>query len=274
MMPVGMCVIRTAEVGGVDVLAAGAARTHGVDADVLGPDFDVDVLGLRQHRDRGRRCVDAPLVLGLGHALHAMHAGFEFHPREHALTRDARHDFLIAARIGVAGRKHLHLPAFNVGIALIHAEKVGREQRCLFAASACANLDDGALVVRGVLGQQLNLQRMFKLVHARLRCRQLFASEFRHFGLGGRVFGHLPEVVALLLRRLQRLDQGHKRIEIGEVLGELSECLLIGARRKLGLQCFPTAYQTVKFVFWNACHTVPGRMSYRALVSSRVRLAA
>ena len=150
------------------MLAASAAGPHGVDADIRIPDFDVDLLGLGQHGDRGRRCVDAALVLGLGHALHAMHARFEFHPREHALTRDARHDFLIAARIGVAGRKHLHLPAFNVGIALIHAEKIGREQRSLLAASACANLDDGTLVVGGVLGKQLDLQRMFKLVHARL----------------------------------------------------------------------------------------------------------
>src|SRR4029079_18355444 len=37
--------------GLVDVLAAGAARTHGVDAQVGVIDDDVDLLGLRQHRD-------------------------------------------------------------------------------------------------------------------------------------------------------------------------------------------------------------------------------
>ena len=74
MMPVGRWVMRTAEFGLVDVLAAGAARAHGVDADVLGLDVDVDVLGLRQHGDGGGRGVDAPAGLGDRDALHAMHA--------------------------------------------------------------------------------------------------------------------------------------------------------------------------------------------------------
>ena len=61
-------------IGLVDVLAAGAARAHGVDADVLGLDVDIDLLGLRQHGDGRRRSVDAPAALGRRNALHAMHA--------------------------------------------------------------------------------------------------------------------------------------------------------------------------------------------------------
>ena len=34
-----------------------------------------------------------PLRLGFRHALHPVHAGFEFQPREDAFARDARHDF-------------------------------------------------------------------------------------------------------------------------------------------------------------------------------------
>ena len=48
----------------VDVLAAGAARAHRIDADVLGPDLQVDVLHLGQHGNRGGRGVDAPARLG------------------------------------------------------------------------------------------------------------------------------------------------------------------------------------------------------------------
>jgi hypothetical protein len=47
--------------GLVDVLAAGAAGAHGVDAQVVGPDVDVDLLGLGQHRHRSRpRCARGP----------------------------------------------------------------------------------------------------------------------------------------------------------------------------------------------------------------------
>ena len=44
---------------------------------ILLVDLDVDLLGLGQDRDRGRRGVDAPRGLGLGHALHAVHAALE-----------------------------------------------------------------------------------------------------------------------------------------------------------------------------------------------------
>ena len=41
---------------------------------VLGIDLDLDVLDLGHHRDGRRRGVDAPLRLGRGDALHAVHA--------------------------------------------------------------------------------------------------------------------------------------------------------------------------------------------------------
>ena len=79
--------MRTAAVGGVDRLAARAAGAEDVDAQVLVVDLDVDLLGLRQHRDGRRRGMDAARGLGLRHALHAVHARFEFQPGEHAAAR-------------------------------------------------------------------------------------------------------------------------------------------------------------------------------------------
>ena len=70
--------------GLVDVLAAGALRAHGIDAEIRLVDGDVDVLGFRQHRNRRRRGVNAAGGLGVGHALYAMHAGFEFELGEDA----------------------------------------------------------------------------------------------------------------------------------------------------------------------------------------------
>ena len=62
-MPVGRCVMRTADFGLVDVLPAGAAGAHRIDADVVRLDVDIDVLGFRQHRDRRRRRMNAPAAL-------------------------------------------------------------------------------------------------------------------------------------------------------------------------------------------------------------------
>ena len=144
-------------VGGVDRLAAGAARPEHVDAQILLVDLDIDLFRLWQHGDGRRRGMDATLRLGLRHALHAMHAGFEFQPGEHALAGDIGDDFLVAAGGQLARRDDGDLPAMGVGVALIHAEQIGREQSRLLAAGPGAHLEDGALLVGGVLGQQLHL---------------------------------------------------------------------------------------------------------------------
>src|SRR5256885_13119287 len=56
-------------IGGVDGLAAGAGRTEGVDAQVLGFDLDVDIVGFGENRDSGGGSVDAALRFGCRNAL-------------------------------------------------------------------------------------------------------------------------------------------------------------------------------------------------------------
>ena len=81
-MPVGRCVMRIADVGLVDVLAAGAAGAEGVDAQLGRVERDLlGLVGLGQHRDRAGAGVDAALGLGRRHALHAVAAGFELELR-------------------------------------------------------------------------------------------------------------------------------------------------------------------------------------------------
>ena len=101
--------------------------------------------------------MDAPAGLGRRHALHAVHAGFEFQMGKDALARHRGDDFLVAADLAVAGRDDLDPPAARGGIALIHAEQVAGEQRRLVAAGAGADFEDGVLVVGGILGQQQDL---------------------------------------------------------------------------------------------------------------------
>ena len=91
-------------IGGVDRLSAGTAGAEHVDSQILVVDLDVDFFGLGQHRHGRGRGMDAPLRLGLRHALHAVHTGLVFHPREHALAGDVGDDFLVAARRATRSR--------------------------------------------------------------------------------------------------------------------------------------------------------------------------
>ena len=72
-------------VGGVDALPARAGRAEHVDAQVVRVDLDLDVLGLGQHQHAGGGGVDAPLRLGGGHALHAVHAALVLQPGPRAV---------------------------------------------------------------------------------------------------------------------------------------------------------------------------------------------
>ena len=94
-----------------------------------------------------------PLRLGVGHALHPVHAGFEFQFGERAAALHLGDDFLEAAHGAFAGGDHLDLPALQGGKTLIHPEQVAGEQRGLVAAGAGADFQHHVALVHGVLGQ-------------------------------------------------------------------------------------------------------------------------
>ena len=141
---------------------------HGVDLQIRFVDLDVDVLGFRQHGDRRGRGVDAALRFGVRHALHAMHAGFEFQLGEGAAAADFGDDFLVAAHGAFARGDHLDLPALLGGIALVHAEQIAGEQRGLVAAGAGADFEDDVALVHRVLRQQRQADLLLELVAPRL----------------------------------------------------------------------------------------------------------
>src|SRR5579871_5582607 len=98
--------------------------------------------------------MDPPARLGRWHALHAVRARLEFEPGKDPLAGDVGDDFLVAAGVAGALGKDLHAPAVEISIALIHAKKIAGEQRRLVAAGAGADLENGALLVGGVLGEK------------------------------------------------------------------------------------------------------------------------
>ena len=75
-MPVGQVRDAHRRVGHVDVLAAGAARAVGVDAQILLVDLDLDVFRqLRPDEDRGERGVPARRLVERRDAHQPVHAG-------------------------------------------------------------------------------------------------------------------------------------------------------------------------------------------------------
>ena len=102
-------------VGGVDALAARAARAEGVDPQILVVDLDVDLLGFRQHRDCDRRGVDAAARFRRGHPLDPMDAALVLQLAVRAAPLDHRDHFLEAAAAGVVARHDLEPPAVTLG---------------------------------------------------------------------------------------------------------------------------------------------------------------
>ena len=146
-MPVGTCVMPHGRVGRVHRLPARARGAVDVDLQVLLVDLDVDLLGLRHHRDGGGRGVDAPLRLGLGDALHAVRAALVLEDRVGAVALDREDALLDAAAVARAHLELLPVEAAALGVALEHPREVGGPERGLVAADALPDLDDHVLVV-------------------------------------------------------------------------------------------------------------------------------
>src|SRR5262245_31367160 len=102
--------------------------------------------------------MDAALRLGLGHPLHPVYTRFEFETGIGARSGDGGDDLLVAAVIAFARRDYLDPPALDAGIALIHAEEVTDENRCLVTAGAGPDFKDDIALIRRVLGQEQDLE--------------------------------------------------------------------------------------------------------------------
>jgi hypothetical protein len=111
----------------------------------------VDIVDLRKHRDGGGGCVDAPLRLGRGDALHSVHATLKAKLRVHVVARDRCDYFLEPAGRGFTQRHDLDLPALCFRVSRIHSEEIGCKQGCLLSSGAAANLEDGVALVVGIL---------------------------------------------------------------------------------------------------------------------------
>src|SRR5690606_24594136 len=114
--------------GAVDVLAAGAARPAYLDAQIVGPDLDIDLLGLGHHGDRHRRGVDPALRLGGRDALDTVYARLVLENAENLVAGHAEEHFLEAADFGGTAGEVLRFPPPGLGVALVGAQQFGGEK--------------------------------------------------------------------------------------------------------------------------------------------------
>lgn len=103
-------------VRGVNGLAAGSRGPVDVDLEIVLVDFELfGLVHFRQHQNAGSRGVDAPLRLGDGNALHAVHAALELQPRVDALggivriALDGHLNVLVAAKVRFVRGNHFRL---------------------------------------------------------------------------------------------------------------------------------------------------------------------
>ena len=214
------------------MLAARARRAIRVDLEVGLVDLDLaDVLGLREHGDGARGRVDATLRFGLGHSLHAMHAGFEFELRVRALARDARDDFAIAAVLALVGAQYLDTPALPLGVAAVHAKQIAGEDRGFVAARAGAHLEEQVRIVVGILRHEMQQQLPFEGRAAPDELLVLVLGERAHVGIGARTQFRGSRDIALELA--VKVEIPRHRVEPRVLLRQLAEPILVEDRSRV-----------------------------------------
>ena len=232
-MPVGRCVMRTAEsvlltcwppaplARKVSIRRSAGFSTTSATSSASGSTATVHaVVWMR------------PCALGLRHALHAMPARLELELRVDAVAFDAQHHFLVAADLGRAFADDLAAPAAAFAVAQIHARQVAGEQRRFVAAGAGADLQEGVARVVRVARQQPGLQIGQQGLQVGLGRGDFVARQFAEFGVieHRAAFGQValaPFVLAELLHHLrdfglltrQAAVVGHVRqhLRIGQV---------------------------------------------------------
>ena len=177
-----------------------------------------------------------------------MDTAFKLQFREHAGAGDGRDDFLIPARFGGVGGHQLHLPADRIGIALIHAEQVAREQGRLVPASPGADFQHGRARIGRIAGQQLQRQRPFGGGQLAFEDLHLLLRHFAHQRVRVRIRAprHIIERGQFLPQTAHFMRGAGHRLDLGIFLGQ--------AHKRIGRQIGPRHRRL---------HLIPARLDLR-----------
>ena len=169
----------------------------------------------------------AALRLGLGHALHAVHARLVLEGAVDILARHLQHHLLVAACGAVGEGGDFVAPALALDVFGVHAQQVAGEDRRLVAARAAADLDDGILRVLGVLGYEQQLDLLLHRRERRFEFGDLAAGHLAHLlvavvGQDVLGFGQVGQCRAVAFGGLD------DRFQLLVILGELYELFHVG----------------------------------------------
>ena len=202
------------------MLAACAGSAVDLHFDILGPEVDIDLLHLWQHRDGRGRGVHAPAGLRLRHALDAVDAGFELEARIRPIAADDKVSFLNTAQLRIVVVEQLHAIAALFRVHRIHAVEVRGEQRTLLSTHAAANFNDDIFVVVRVARQEQHAQLVKKALFFRLGSVQFLLRYVLELGVGYKL-QRLRDVVLALLVRAVGLHHGGKLLLLARERAQL-----------------------------------------------------
>ena len=168
--------------------------------------------------------MDAPLRLGLGHALHAVRPALELEHRVGAVALDRERV------LAVADVHRLGLPASALGVLDEHPVEIASPQTRLVAAGAALDLHDHALVVVGVALDHRHADRLLELLDPLARAQELVAKLCILALLSEQFLGAADRVLSLapLGRELGR------RLELAVGAPDLGVALAVGDHLGVG----------------------------------------
>src|SRR5262249_50147145 len=143
-------------------LPARSRGTIDVDLDVLLVYPDVDVLRLGQHGHRHRGGVDAAARLRDRHPLDAVDTALELELAPCPPALDEENGFFEPAYAGRARVHHFDLPALALGVLGVHPRDIGGEEPRLVTTRPRPDLQEHALAIVLVTGEEQALELLFQ----------------------------------------------------------------------------------------------------------------
>mmetsp|Transcript_6941 Transcript_6941/g.18643 ORF Transcript_6941/g.18643 Transcript_6941/m.18643 type:complete len:226 (+) Transcript_6941:729-1406(+) len=129
--------------GGVDMLPPRTRCSVRVYLQVAVPNGHLFLVGIRQNYHRGSGCVYAPHRFCGRHSLDPVDASFMPHPAKNSITTHSCTGCAETPQVCWRDFKHLKIPTFASGIALVQVKQLGGKQGCLSTACTSTHLNYG-----------------------------------------------------------------------------------------------------------------------------------
>ena len=147
-----------------------------------------------------------------------------------------------------AGRDDLDAPAFDLGIALVHPEKITGEKGCLVAPRAGADFENGAFFIRHVLGQKRDLELAGEHIEPHFALATLGLGQFAHLGFGRGISDHGLQPSEFAGHRPVITDGGTDGFEPRQLARQRDKCRGVGVFRQAARNLVVAAQDQVEFV--------------------------